>query len=89
MSFMHSILGLSGGRSRAKAAGALVVVVLGLAGCGVVPTENVVVDCSGVAVRLSDIATIKANTALTDEQKRQALRDMCITDEAVITVLLQ
>ena len=90
MSFLRSIKGLWGGRSYAGAAVALIsgIMTLWIAGCGV-PTENVLVDCEGNSIRITALDQIYNNEDMTDEEKRQALRDMCITDEALIDLLLQ
>ena len=91
MAFLRGLLARRSGRPRGKtvAARAAAVAVMALAGCGWPPTENVIVDCSGQSVRLSTIDAIKSDTTTTDEEKRQQLIDMCITDEQVIDVLLK
>ncbi len=91
MSVIRRGLMWAGRRARGRAGVALTAggLALVLAGCYGAPTANVIVDCEGNSVRLTTINAIKADTTLTAEQKRQKLRDMCITDEEVITVLLR
>jgi|GEM_PF-1209397 len=56
---------------------------------GCPPTENVVTDPSGQSIRLTSIDRIVTNPDLSEEQKRQGLRDLGITDEELIDFLLQ
>lgn len=89
MSHMGRIAGLCGGLPWGGAVAALATwALLAMAGCNPAPTENVIVDCNGQSVRLTTIDSIKNDSGLTDPEKRQKLIDMCITDEAVIDVLL-
>lgn len=61
---------------------------LGVIGCGP-PTENVLVGADGTAIRLAQITEIKDNANMTDEEKWQAVRDLGITDENLIDILLK
>lgn len=89
MSHMGRIAGSWGGLPWGGAAAALATwVLLAMAGCNPAPTENVIVDCNGRSVRLTTIDSIRNDSGLTAAEKRQKLIDMCITDEAVIDVLL-
>jgi hypothetical protein len=90
MALMGSTTGSWGGRPWGRVAAALAAgAILGFAGCNPPPTENVIVDCNGQSVRLTTIDSIKNDSELTDAEKRQKLIDMCITDEAVLDVLLE
>ncbi len=60
-----------------------------LAGCGAVPTENVVTGPDGEALRVDAITTILSSTNLSDAQKRQGLRDLGLTDELLIDALIR
>ena len=62
---------------------------LALATGGCPPTENVVTDANGQSIRLTAIDRIVTNEDATDEQKRQGLRDLGITDEALIELLVR
>jgi hypothetical protein len=52
------------------------------------PLPDVLVDENGNTIRLSSITPVLANDDLSDDQKRQALRDLGITDEELIDALL-
>jgi len=56
---------------------------------GCPPTENVLIDPSGQSIRLSTIDEIVSSTALSEQEKRQGLRNLGITDEQLIDLLLQ
>ena len=60
--------------------------VIGLVGCGP-PTDNVVVDQNGTSIRISDIEPIATSDTLTTDQKREALRQLGLSD-ALIDVIL-
>ena len=59
-----------------------------LAAGGCPPIENVLSNAEGQSIRLSAIDDIVQNRNLTEEQKRQGLRDLGITDDALIELLL-
>ncbi len=60
---------------------------LGSAGC--TPTyPNAVVNSSGIPVRLSDITAITSREDLNEDQKKQALRGLGITDEPLLNILV-
>jgi hypothetical protein len=61
---------------------------LGWIGCGP-PTENVLIGADGTSIRLTQIIAIRDNTEMSDSEKRQALLDLGITDEALIDIFLQ
>jgi hypothetical protein len=78
--------GRRGGRwAAALLAGCLA---LGWIGCGP-PTENVLIGADGTAIRLAQIYEIRDNADMSDEDKWQAMRDLGITDENLIDLLLQ
>ena len=56
-------------------------------GC-ISPYPNVLVTDTGQQIRLSDIDAILADTALDEDEKKQALRDLGITDEELLNVLV-
>ncbi|HSW45049.1 MAG TPA: hypothetical protein VLM89_05715 [Phycisphaerae bacterium] len=78
------------GQRRLSWAGGLLagLLALGFTGCGP-PVANVLVGANGESIRLSTVDAIYLNPELTPEEKRQALRDLGITDESLIDVLLQ
>lgn len=53
------------------------------------PTQNVLVDANGNPIRLRSILAIVRDPTLTSDQKRQALRDLGITDEDYIELVLR
>jgi hypothetical protein len=50
--------------------------------------QDVLKDANGNDIRMSAIDAILMDTMLTDEEKRQALRDLGITDEQLIDALV-
>ena len=73
--------------------GAVVLVVLGLAACGPPPylqedNETVLVDEEGDQIRLESIEKIVNNEDLTDQQKREELETLGITDDVLIDLLI-
>jgi len=57
---------------------------------GCPPTENVLTnDANGSSIRLSEIDAITTDENLTDEQKRESLRNLGITDATLIEQLVQ
>jgi len=63
---------------------------ISLAGLGCQPPYSfVITGADDAAIRQSAIDSIVQDTTLTDDQKRQALRDLGITDENLIDVLIQ
>jgi len=65
------------------------VALLVLAAGGCPPTENVVSNAQGQSIRLTAIDRIVQNNDLSEEQKRQGLRDLGITDDELIELLLR
>lgn len=64
---------------------------LALGGCGTSITTgfaNQVVDADGQPLVLDDLETIANDPNLSEEQKRQAMRDLGIEDEELIDALL-
>lgn len=53
------------------------------------PTENVLSDAEGQSIRLEGIDRILENDNLTEEEKRERLRGLGITDERLIDALIQ
>ena len=53
------------------------------------PTENVLSDATGQSIRLEGIDRILSNNNLTEEEKREQLRGLGITDEDLIDALIQ
>jgi len=49
---------------------------------------NVLRDGSGNEIRFSEISPILYSTSLTEDQKKEALRNLGITDEELINLLL-
>jgi len=72
-------------RDRVAGAGLLAGLLVGLIGCGP-PTENVVVDQNGNSIRLTDVKPIVTGN-LTDDEKREALRQMGLSDALIDVVL--
>jgi len=67
------------------------VLLAGLAGCGSgAPTTfpNQLVDAAGQPIVLDDVETIVNNTDLSDDEKREQLRELGIEDEELINALL-
>lgn len=60
----------------------------GLVGCPE-PPFNILVDSNGNPIRIDQITTITSDTTTTTAEKRQALRDLGITDESLIDILLK
>ena len=60
------------------------------AGCGVFPWyfANAITDPNGNPVTLEQISEIARDPDLSDDEKRQALRDLGIEDEDLIDILL-
>jgi CO/xanthine dehydrogenase FAD-binding subunit len=50
--------------------------------------RNALIGADGTPIRLEAVQAILGNGQLTEDEKRQALRDIGITDEALIDVLL-
>lgn len=76
-----------------KTLGAIVRAVLlaGLAGCGSGATTTFprqLVDTDGQPIVLEDVETIVNGTDLTDDEKREQLRELGIEDEELIEALL-
>jgi len=62
-----------------------------LSGCGfAAPTQftNSVIGTDGQPILLDDIRKIVNDSTLSDDEKRQALRDLGLEDEKLIDVLL-
>lgn len=62
-----------------------------LAGCGaelVTPYPDALVGAEGQAIVLEDVEAVTSNPNLTDDQKRERLRDLGIEDEKLIDALL-
>lgn len=59
-----------------------------LAACQGLPADSLV-DAGGITIRQTAIDEITSSTELTEAQKRQALRDLGITDEQLIEALIQ
>ncbi len=57
------------------------------AGCAA-PYPNALRDDSGNEIRFSEISPILFSTTLTEDQKKEALRNLGITDEELINLLL-
>lgn len=72
--------------------GAVVLVVLGMAACGPPylqeDNETVLVDEEGNQIRLEGIEKIVNNEDLTDQQKREELEALGITDDVLIDLLI-
>ena len=67
------------------------VLLVGLAGCGsLAPTmfPNQLVGADGRPIVLDDVETIVNDTGLSDDQKREQLRELGIEDEELIDALL-
>jgi hypothetical protein len=67
------------------------VLLAGLAGCGSGATTtfpNQLLDADGQPIVLDDVETIVNDTDLTDDEKRQQLRELGIEDEELIDALL-
>ena len=63
------------------------ILALAAAGCEA-PVPNALVDGNGSQIRLSAITAILGDADLNEEQKRQALRDLGISDESLIDALI-
>ena len=61
--------------------------VLWVAGCAPVP-KDVLTAPDGTQIRRDAIQTVVDDTTLTDAEKQQALRDLGITDELLISALI-
>ena len=57
-------------------------------GCGP-PYLDVLESASGEQIRLNDVIRIVGSAELSEEQKRQALLDLGVTDEDLIQLLIQ
>lgn len=60
----------------------------GLFGCPE-PIFNILVDSSGNPIRIDQITAITSSTTTTTAEKRQALRDLGISNESLIDILLK
>jgi len=58
-------------------------------GCGSPPFNDVLVGPNGEQIRTDPIKRIFNNPDLTEEEQRQALRDLGITDEGLIDLLVR
>jgi hypothetical protein len=58
-------------------------------GCKGPPFNDVLVDSNGEQIRSPEIQRIFDNPDLTEEEQRQALRDLGITDESLIDLLVR
>jgi hypothetical protein len=56
---------------------------------GCPPTENVLTDPAGQSIRLTAIDRITSDPDLTEEQKRQGLRALGVTDQLLIDLLIR
>jgi len=69
-----------------------VVLLAGLAGCGsgatITTFPNQLVGTDGQLIVLDDVETIVNDTDLTDDEKREHLRELGIEDEELIDILL-
>ena len=78
-------------RSSRRARGygrALLAAVLAVAGC--VPlSDNVLTNDGGEPIRLAEIAAIVSDDSLNEDQKRQALEDLGVTNEDLLDVFLR
>lgn len=62
----------------------------GLSPAGCSPTiEYAVVDAQGQPIRLDAITRITGDVSLSEDQKRQKLRDLGITDQDIIELLIR
>ncbi len=75
------------GRRNGRLAGVILAGCVGLCGCQP-PFNDVLEGANGVQIRLTAVDKILNNPDLTEEEKRQALRDLGITDEDLIDALL-
>jgi len=79
-------------RKQSLSAGSLVLsvaAVLATATIGCQPAyRNALVGADGKPIRLASVQAILQNSQLTEEEKRQALRDIGIADEELIDILL-
>ena len=57
-------------------------------GCGL-PYNDVLIDSNGEQIRSPQIQSIFDNPDLTEDEQRQALRDLGITDESLIDLLVR
>ena len=73
-------------RDRVAGAGLLAGLFVGLVGCGP-PTENVVADQNGTSIRASDIGLIMTNDKFTDEQKRDSLKTLGLSDTLIDVIM--
>ena len=71
---------------RGLGVGLLLAVAGTLGGCGP-PTQNVLTGSNGESIRLSVIQQIVTNSEFTNEQKRQELAKLGITDPDMIELL--
>ena len=63
-----------------------------LAGCGAAPRTdfpNALTNQDGQVILFDDVGEILSNPELSDDQKRQALRDLGLEDERLIDALLE
>ena len=67
---------------------ALAVCIIG-SGCGSPPYNDVLLDAEGDPIRAEAVLNIINDPDLTEEEQRQALRDLGITDDQVIDLLLR
>jgi hypothetical protein len=68
-------------------AAVVAVAITWFAGCAA-PYPNALRDGSGNEIRFSEISPILYSTDLTEDQKKEALRNLGITDEELINLLL-